>query len=372
MTARGPRYPNQKRTLKRRVVLLFAVLLVLGSGAAVYNMLQNSRSLQEIAAGRQPQAPAGDSASAAPASPAEFSLPPVPLPATPHHAAKQELPPPVPFEAHPKTASSPALEPLELLPAAAKAEAPFAGATPGDIAQQLRTRFAGRAPRLWGERMEGITSRLNLPDRAEGRRVVALTFDACGGRKGASYDAELIALLREYNIPATLFVTSLWIRNNRETLQELAADPLFEIAAHGSRHRPCSVNGRSVYDIKGTASMDELVAEVEGNVRDVEAVTGIRPRWFRSGTAYYDDVAVDAIHTLGLGIAGYSITGDEGATLPARRVAAKTLGAKHGDILLFHMNRPKSGTREGLRQALPQLIEQGTVFIRLSDIPSPP
>ena len=156
------------------------------------------------------------------------------------------------------------------------------------------------------------------------------------------------------------------MRNNPETLRELASDPLFEIAAHGSRHKPCSVNGNSVYGIKGTASFDELVREVEGNARDIAAATGKRPRWFRSGTAYYDDVAVRVIRDLDLGIAGYSIAGDEGASLPAAKVAAKTLSAKDGDILLYHLNHPRGGTREGLERSLPALLEKGYVFVRLS------
>ena len=156
------------------------------------------------------------------------------------------------------------------------------------------------------------------------------------------------------------------MRGNPEALRDLAADPLFEIAAHGSRHKPCSVNGNSVYGIKGTASFDELTREVEGNARDIAAATGRRPRWFRSGTAYYDDVAVRVIRDLGLGIAGYSIAGDEGASLPAAKVAAKTLAAKDGDILLYHLNHPRSGTREGLERSLPVLLEKGFVFVRLS------
>ena len=251
---------------------------------------------------------------------------------------------------------------------------PFAGKSLLEIAAVLGRRYAGRTPVEWAEHMPGITSRFSPVEQAGNERetrrapVVALTLDACGGRKGASFDAGLIEFLRENAIPATLFITSLWMRANPDILADLAADPLFEIGAHGARHRPCSVNGKSVYGISGTASFAELVSEVEGNARDLEKAAGKRPRWFRSGTAYYDDIAVSAIHDLGLGIAGYSIAGDEGATLPAARVAEKVLSARHGDILLLHMNKPQSGAREGLKKALPMLIQQGFVFVRLSDI----
>ena len=269
---------------------------------------------------------------------------------------------------------------------------PFEGLTLEQLAGVFAQAYAGCAPRQWGEHLPGVTRRLapDMPDRpsetaardahslsavaagpplspAEGVRpmTLALTLDACDGRKGTSYDAGLIAFLRERRIPATIFVTSIWMRNNPEALRDLAADPLFAVEAHGSRHKPCSVNGKSVYGIKGTASFDELVREVEGNARDIAAATGRRPRWFRAGTAYYDDVAVRVIRDLDLGIAGYSIAGDEGASLPAGKVAAKTLAARDGDILLYHLNHPASGTREGLERALPVLLEKGCVFVLL-------
>ncbi|MDL2279715.1 polysaccharide deacetylase family protein [Desulfovibrio sp. OttesenSCG-928-G11] len=272
--------------------------------------------------------------------------------------------------------------------------APFAGKSLDETALELTRRYAGSQPRLWGERMPGITSSLppgggaalsgaRPPDRADradsadspdtadradqAPKVMALTLDACAGKKGESFDKGIIDYLRAEKIPATIFVTGLWIKNNAEILRDLAADPLFEIAAHGAAHKPASVNGRAIYGIAGTASIAELVREVEGNVRAIEALTGKRPRWYRSGTAYYDDVAVSVISDLGLDIAGYSIAGDEGATLAPDKVRAKVAGAGAGDILLLHLNKPRSGSREGLLAALPLLKQGGVRFVRLSD-----
>lgn len=256
-------------------------------------------------------------------------------------------------------------EPLLLSPG----DMPFDGVELDEVSEELSQKYAGTPSGKWGERVTGVTTHLDLSEREDSTPdplIIALTFDACGGGKDG-YDAELIQFLRERRIPATLFVTSLWLRKNPERLKELAADPLFEIAAHGEMHRPCSVDGKSVYNIQGTASIRELIQEVLGNAREIAAHTGRHPLWFRSGTAFYDELAVEIIQDLGMGIAGYSITADQGATLPAARVAANTLKAKNGDILLYHMNKPRSGTREGLKQALPVLIERGATFVRLSD-----
>jgi peptidoglycan/xylan/chitin deacetylase (PgdA/CDA1 family) len=241
-----------------------------------------------------------------------------------------------------------------------------------DLTAFFARRYAGKTPLAFGEKLPGILSALPASQAGTAEKpVIALTFDACGGKKGADYDAGLIAFLRENRIPATLFLTTVWVRNNPGILADLAADPLFEIAAHGARHKPCSLTGKSAYGIAGTASFAQLLAEVEGNVRELAQATGKRPRWFRSGTAHYDEIAVGVIRDLGLGVAGYSIAGDEGATLPSSAVAAKILSAKPGDILLFHMNRPKSGTRAGLKEALPRLLQRGARFVRLSEVLSP-
>ena len=242
---------------------------------------------------------------------------------------------------------------------------PYDGLTLAEVVDELSAKYKDTSSGAWGERVTGVTTRLDLSEENadSSSLVLALTLDACGG----DYDVELIAFLRENNIPATLFVTSLWLKRHQDTLRELAADPLFEIAAHGERHRPCSVDGKSIYGIRGTATMQELVSEVLLNAREITGLTGKTPLWFRSGTAYYDELAAEVIQDLGMGIAGYSIAGDEGATLLAARVARKTLQAKNGDILLLHMNKPHSGTREGLMQALPVLQKRGAQFVRLSD-----
>lgn len=252
--------------------------------------------------------------------------------------------------------------------AALFASASSAQAQSGDISELIKAaqaKFGHMQPKEWSETAPGVTDKLPI-DIADNFPVVALTLDACGGKPGESYDAEIIAFLRQESIPATLFVTNKWLAANTDTLLELAADPLFEIAAHGAAHMPCSVNGNSIYGIKGTADIAELIHEVEDNAVAIEKLTGKRPKWFRSGTAYYDEVATEVILFCGYRIAGFTITADRGATLPADEVEANVAAAQAGAIILCHMNRPLSGTREGLKAGLPALKEAGVRFVTLS------
>ncbi|KAB0665088.1 polysaccharide deacetylase family protein [Oryzomonas japonica] len=232
------------------------------------------------------------------------------------------------------------------------------------VKQQVTERFGGRKPLQWGETVSGVRTRLDTRDK-----VVALTLDACGSGKGKGVDARLMDFLAQERIPATLFINARWIDANPELFKRLAANPLFEIANHGMWHKPASVTGRSVYGIKGTKDARELVEEIERNARKIEAITGKRPKLYRSGTAYYDEVAVEVAGALGHEVAGFSILGDAGATYSAPKVTAALLKAVPGDIIICHMNHPESGTGAGIMAAVPELLRRGFRFVRMSDYP---
>ena len=257
--------------------------------------------------------------------------------------------------------------PEERATAAAPARAPEPRAAPSP--EQLRKQrivaaYGNKTPREWGERVEGVRTRLDTTEP-----VIALTFDACGGPRGSRTDRALIEYLRKEKIPATLFVSGSWIDANPALFRQLAAEPLFEIANHGLSHRPCSVNGRSAYGIRGTGSVGELIDEIEKNGRKIEAATGSKPKFYRPGTAYCDDVAVKVAGELGCEVVNYSVLGDAGATWPREKVRRALLEAGHGDIVILHMNQPRSRTAAGLMEALPLLREKGFRFVKLSEYP---
>ena len=230
--------------------------------------------------------------------------------------------------------------------------------------QQLLTSLSHQAPLQWGERVTGVKTHLDTR-----QKVLVLTLDACGSPKGKGYDQKLIDFLIAHRIPATLFINSRWIEANPAVFAKLAANPLFEIANHGTWHKPASVTGRTVYGIKGTASPAELLDEIEINARLITNLTGTRPRYYRSGTAYYDELAVTLATTLRQTVIGYSVLGDAGATYRADQVRQALLQSRPGDIILAHMNHPESGTALGMINALPELIQRGFRFVHLTDFP---
>ncbi|AXH96661.1 polysaccharide deacetylase family protein [Ornithinimicrobium avium] len=221
--------------------------------------------------------------------------------------------------------------------------------------------LGGRAPAWFGLEGPGIVSSFPSTDQ------VVLTFDACGGSR-LEHDAELIEVLRRHQAPATLFVNRSWAVANWRTMSELVADPLFEIANHGDRHVPLSVDGQAAYGIPGTASVEEAYDEIARAHRLLRVLWGIEPRWFRPGTAHLDDVSAELAVHLGTPVVGFTVNGDLGATAPARQVTANLLTLAPGGIVLAHMNRPGGGTAAGVDAAVPLLRERGLSLRRLDDV----
>ncbi|MEV4951059.1 polysaccharide deacetylase family protein [Paenarthrobacter nitroguajacolicus] len=230
--------------------------------------------------------------------------------------------------------------------------------------QQIVAEFAGRQPKEWGLHVTGVVNNSRS-------HHVALTFDACGGPGGTGCDHALLNTLRRHKVPATLFINSRWLHANPSLSAELALDPLFELANHGTAHLPLSVNGRAAYGIHGTATVAAAYDELMGNQAILQEISGKVPQFFRPGTAFYDDVAVEVTRRLGMLPVNFTVNGDGGATFSAATVAAEVGRAAPGDIVISHFNRPAAGTAGGYARALPQLLDQGVTFTRLGDILSP-
>lgn len=226
--------------------------------------------------------------------------------------------------------------------------------------QEIEARYGGTAPTQWAmDGVDGLVSRTKSPG-------VVFTFDACGGAHGDHIDQPLIDTLINEEVPAVLFINSRWVGANQKLFEALAErDDLFEIANHGTRHLPLSVNGKSAYGIAGTKSPGEVYDEVAGNHHILTALLGKAPRWFRCGTAHYDEVAVRIANDLGEKPVGFDINGDGGATFSAKQVDQEVLRASAGSIVISHFNRPSSGTAAGYATAIPKLRARGLEIVAL-------
>jgi peptidoglycan/xylan/chitin deacetylase (PgdA/CDA1 family) len=229
--------------------------------------------------------------------------------------------------------------------------------------ERIISAFSGKVPKEWRELVRGVKTRLNT-----NQKVIALTFDACGGSpRSLGYDAKLIKYLENEKIPATLFISGRWIDTNRDIFMELSKNPLFEIENHGLNHKPCSVNGRSVYGIEGTKSVEEIFNEIELNALKIQALTGRKPKYYRPGTAYCDEIGVEVANALGYEVVNFNVRGDAGATYSKKQVKEALLHVPLSSIILMHMNHPESETAEGTMEAIRELKKKGFRFVQLSE-----
>lgn len=230
----------------------------------------------------------------------------------------------------------------------------------------LTEEFGNVHPVSWAENLPGVMRYLDLPPQEQ---TICLTLDACGSLNDG-YDRKLLDFLIAEQIHASLFINARWIDKNMELFRLLADNPLFDLQNHGMNHLPASVNGRSVYGLKGTSDIAALVDEVESCRLKIAGLTGIETTYYRSGTAYYDEVAIKVVNRLGQKVAGFSVLGDAGCTYTAEQVEKTISQVQANDIIIAHMNHPEKQTAEGLIPALKKLKERGFVFTTLRDAPT--
>jgi len=199
------------------------------------------------------------------------------------------------------------------------------------------------------------------PGGAAGPRV-ALTLDACDGRT----DMRIVSVLIDNRIPATIFASGRWIRSNPAALKlMLAHADLFEIEDHGARHVPAIDRPVRVYGLATAGSPAGVTAEVEGGADAVARATGRRPAWFRGAAAQYTPSSLALIRSLGFKVAGYSLSGDEGALLGTRQTAARIAAAKDGDVIIAHVNHPEKPAGAGVAAGVLALKARGFRFVKL-------
>jgi peptidoglycan/xylan/chitin deacetylase (PgdA/CDA1 family) len=227
----------------------------------------------------------------------------------------------------------------------------------------IDTEFSGQAPHEWGESVSGVKTRLKTEDK-----VVALGIDACD-LMGGGQDARLIKFLAAENIPATLFLCGDWVDKNTAILKKLAANPLFEIANQGMSRKACSVNGRTAGGKPGTGNVGELFSEIEQNARKIEAVTGVLPQYYHSGSGYYDEVAVRIVRALGYEALGSSGHGPRDKNLEKKQALDMLVNPAAGAIAILGGASLPSSFVDSVIKAVRKLRSKGYKFVKVSDYP---
>ncbi|MDA3055175.1 MULTISPECIES: polysaccharide deacetylase family protein [unclassified Campylobacter] len=228
--------------------------------------------------------------------------------------------------------------------------------------EQILQKYSASTPKLWGEELQGVIKNFKTD-----KKQVALTLDLCGS-KTDDLDERIVEFLEKHSLKATFFVNLRWIEKFPQKFERLRQNPNFEIENHGTAHSPASLNGASIYGIKGTADAGELYDEIARNAELIARLTGARPKFYRSGTAYYDELAVAQIYDMGYAPVGFSVLGDAGATMSAEGARTAVSSARGGDIIIAHANHPEKPSGAGVVGGLKILVKNGFEFVRLDEV----
>ncbi len=209
------------------------------------------------------------------------------------------------------------------------------------------------------------------------QKVIALTFDADMNPKMLKelrdhvvrtwYDKPIIDELIAEKIPATLFLTGMWIESYATTTTELSINPLFEIGNHSYSHPafswPC-------YGLPANPELNDAFQIVKTDKLLSKYATHYSKILRFPGLCYDSDDLRAAAKTEYTVIGGSDLGGD-GFQISSSAIVANVVNHVHpGSIVVLHLmggiNAPK--TAEALPIIIKKLRDKGYRFVTVSNL----
>jgi len=187
--------------------------------------------------------------------------------------------------------------------------------------------------------------------------MVALTFDACPTKPPVELDDRIPTELVAAQVPATFFVSGRWARTLPDAVRRLAAEPLFEIGNHTTRHPHLKKLDAAQVRSELTETQDIL-----------EGLAGRRPRWFRPPFGEVDARIAGEAAAVGLGTINFDVaSGDPAPGITRARLVHTVLtNVRPGSIVVLHANHRKFATADALPDIVAGLRAKGYELVTVS------
>jgi peptidoglycan/xylan/chitin deacetylase (PgdA/CDA1 family) len=212
---------------------------------------------------------------------------------------------------------------------------------------------------------------------ATSQKIVALTFDADmtpgmlrelkNKRVKSWYNDKVIAVLRQDKVPATLFLTGLWIETYSDAVKDLAADPLFELGnhsySHGAFHSPCY----GLFPIPESRQ----AAEVQKTDDLLKRYAVSYKKYFRFPGLCSDAQTLRTVEDQGYTVIGGDVDGADAFEKSPKWVASDVVSHVHpGSIVVLHMHGGPNApaTADALPDIITRLRSEGYSFVKVSDL----
>ncbi|WBQ06041.1 polysaccharide deacetylase family protein [Kribbella sp. CA-293567] len=210
-----------------------------------------------------------------------------------------------------------------------------------------------------------------------GKKRVALTFDAdltavmrkrlLHGKVKSYYNEQLISTLRKERVPATLFLTGMWMEQYPDRTRELAADPLFELGTHTYAHKAFT---KHCYTL-GTIARADMLTDVRRAVVLLDQLDAHATRWFRFPGGCYDGTALHELAPAGVTAVGLDVPGADGFAKSPRPIVQQVLGnVQNGSIVVLHLHGGDNApyTAEAITPIITGLRERGFEFVTVTEL----
>ncbi|MDQ6747940.1 MAG: polysaccharide deacetylase family protein [Candidatus Dormibacteraeota bacterium] len=207
--------------------------------------------------------------------------------------------------------------------------------------------------------------------------MVALTFDSNmtpamlreldRGTVKRFVNDRVITELRELKVPATFFLSGLWMERYLDVARDIGGDPLFEVGSHSYSHLGFRANcfGLGLIDLPRAAD------DLERNHTVLAGVAAHPTNYFRFPGGCYDPAAMAAVRPTGVQVIQYDVaSGDAFETRPAAIISHTTASVKSGSIVVMHITGGNTApmTDRALPEVVKQLRARGYQLVRLSDL----
>lgn len=208
-------------------------------------------------------------------------------------------------------------------------------------------------------------------------KVVALTFDAdmtpsmkknlLVKKVNSYYNERIINILKEYNVPATIFISGLWAETYPDETKKIAIDPLFEIANHSYSHPGFT---KSCYNLNLVLDSDKE-REISLSQDILKNITSKEPKLFRFPGGCYSKNDLEITKKYGLTVVHWNVDSrDAFNTNISKILFSIKKDIKPGSIIVFHLSGQKNAPLTD--QALPIIIDylkkSGYQFKKISEL----
>ncbi len=226
---------------------------------------------------------------------------------------------------------------------------------------------------------EGLRGSIRRVDVPKGEKVIALTFDLCEQRgEIAGYDGRIFDYLRQQGVKATFFAGGKWIVSHRERIEQLMADPMFEIGNHTETHanlrllndaaiRQQVLAPQKAYeDARADLAAKQCIASSPDGINAIPQQLKV----FRFPYGTCNPASLKAVNDAGMLAIQWDVaTGDPDPHESAERIAGAMVNeAKPGSIIVNHANGRGWHTADALEIAIPKLKAKGYKFVTVSEL----